>query len=586
MVSLSEIQEIPTGSTILLVGPPGAGKSAFCEQVILTALAVSRPIIYVTTECSPSRAEETLRERGLGEIKPSLLSFVDAYDQTVGLTVADRPDTVPADCADLSSMGVAIFKLQERMGKKGILLVFDSLTSPYLLSGSEVVRFLRLTLSRFTAEGNRVLACFDEGSGKEEDLVAMMSLSNGIIKMARGEDRQMLSVVKHPEMKPSNIEIAATERIEKLHDPSIWDLEFMKRWLKSQESLRELAQRCSANVFWPNFAFWSAMPWDSRRFPTMTYDVWRNFGTLLRDMMPLLPWHMRFLWRSMMPKRIGEVKGARKFFEGRMGRRHFEMRGDGILDYREEVSRNDEHTIRVYESRECSGFESIGASMAYILPSLLAGSFQAIESIGGSEREWNAIETKCIGLGDPYCELKLVAGEIPELRGSLEKDGGVVARIQHHMIHRAVEFLVHGKPLVERPRLGSNFVMGHPEISLPALSSERYRIALRMGGAKSGREVGEHLMDEGLTRDEAAQRAVNFLEHCGVGKVRAHQDTMIIEDSRESIYSRILTAKWEEPSCYFSTGFLNGFFSAVRGQQVREVKCMAMGDPYCEWEFR
>jgi predicted hydrocarbon binding protein len=44
--------------------------------------------------------------------------------------------------------------------------------------------------------------------------------------------------------------------------------------------------------------------------------------------------------------------------------------------------------------------------------------------------------------------------------------------------------------------------------------------------------------------------------------------------------------KTEQPSCYFTTGFLNGFFATVKNQHVKEIKCIAMGDPYCEWEFR
>jgi predicted hydrocarbon binding protein len=41
----------------------------------------------------------------------------------------------------------------------------------------------------------------------------------------------------------------------------------------------------------------------------------------------------------------------------------------------------------------------------------------------------------------------------------------------------------------------------------------------------------------------------------------------------------------KRPSCHFTTGFLNGLFSAVKGQHVREIKCIAAGDPYCEWEI-
>ena len=70
-MSLAQLQEVPKGKIVLLVGPPGAGKSAFCEQAILQSLAIDRPIIYVTTECDPSEAEKILRERGLGQIEPS-----------------------------------------------------------------------------------------------------------------------------------------------------------------------------------------------------------------------------------------------------------------------------------------------------------------------------------------------------------------------------------------------------------------------------------------------------------------------------------------------------------------------------------
>jgi predicted ATP-dependent serine protease len=88
------MQEIPPRNMILLVGPPGSGKSTFCEQTILQNLAIDKPIIYVTTEYDPSKAEVSLREKGLGKIEPGLISFVDAYNETVGVSVSDRPDTV------------------------------------------------------------------------------------------------------------------------------------------------------------------------------------------------------------------------------------------------------------------------------------------------------------------------------------------------------------------------------------------------------------------------------------------------------------------------------------------------------------
>jgi len=129
MTSLTELQEVPSENMFLLVGSPGAGKSTFCHQAVLKNIAMDKPIIYLTTKYGSSKVENALKERGLREVEPGLLNFVDAYNETVGVSVPDRPDTVYADCKDLSSIDIAISKLQGRRGKKGVLRVFDSLTA-------------------------------------------------------------------------------------------------------------------------------------------------------------------------------------------------------------------------------------------------------------------------------------------------------------------------------------------------------------------------------------------------------------------------------------------------------------------------
>jgi hypothetical protein len=57
---------------------------------------------------------------------------------------------------DLNSISMATTRLHERVGRKDIVLAFDSLTSTYLFSGAEVTKFMRLFLSRFAPDGNSV----------------------------------------------------------------------------------------------------------------------------------------------------------------------------------------------------------------------------------------------------------------------------------------------------------------------------------------------------------------------------------------------------------------------------------------------
>jgi predicted hydrocarbon binding protein/KaiC/GvpD/RAD55 family RecA-like ATPase len=595
-MSLAQIWEAPEKGVILLVGPPGAGKSAFCHQVVLNGLAIDRPVIFVTTEQRPAQVLSSLQERGLGRPAPEALSFVDAFSQTVGVTTAERPDTIHANCMDLNSITIATTRLQERMGRRGILLAFDSLTSPYLLSGVEIVRFMRLFLSRFAAEGNSVVSLMDEGCGRSEDLVAMMSIADGVIRMETEGDAQLLNVVKHPKLRPTRIKAPIeAERIgleARIFDPSALR-EFVQAALLGRETEGRKEVGDFVNLFWPNLAHWSGMLWDPKRFPTMVYELNREDAPSMFKLAKedeaikraWLPWRMRLALELFMPKNFSKVKDMKKrssaFLQGLMKDR------TGTIEYLDDVSKTDEHYFRIYECSDCWGFENVGAVMASYYPPVIAGMCIGLESWKGLERDWNAVETKCIGLGDPYCEFKLVPGEIPELEHSLEKDVSVIEWIHERLMDRLMGFVLHGKPLVERPKLGSDIhihAVTHA-MGFPHLAGERYQMAMRMGGARSGKEVGGRLRDAGLSGDEAVKRVLNLLEYCKVGRV-SMDETIRITENCESSYTKVFfTTKWTQPSCFFTTGFLNGLFSAVKNQHVREIKCIAAGDPFCEWEI-
>ncbi len=590
-MSLAQIQEPLERGLILLAGPPGAGKSTFCHQVVLNGLAMEKPVIFVTTEQGPTEILGRLREKGMGELPPGAVSFVDAFTETVGLSCIQRSDTVCANCMDLNSITIATTRLQERIGRKGILLAFDSLTSPYLFSGAEVIKFMRLFLSKFTAEGNSVVAIVDEGCGKEEDLVGMMSVADGVIKMEMEEDKQLLTVVKHPKVRPTRIEVPIEPERRLEYPLSIIDENGARRFFKARVQGKEAAMRREVgdyvNLFWTKLIHWSGMLWDPKRFPMMKYELEKEEMSRGYQMFKYYPWHMRLLFKFLIPKNLSKVKDMKKWF-GFYGEILGETDRIGIVEYLDDISKTDEHHVRVYENSDCWALENVGAPLALLLPPQIAGVSMTLERFRGSpDRDWNAVETKCVGLGDPYCEIKIVPGEIAELKDSLEKDISVLERVHDRLMQRLTGFLLEGKPLVERPRLGSDVHLHSAThvVGWLAHADERYQMALRMGGAKAGKEVGEHLMESGISEDEAVKRVLRLLEHCKVGKVTVDETIKIKENFEIFIWTMFMTTKSEEPLCFFTTGFLNGFFSAVKNQHVKETKCIAMGDPYCEWEI-
>jgi len=562
---------------------------------VLNCYAIDRPVILVTTEHGPSEVIDLLRERGMGELPPKALSFVDAFGETVGATTPERPDTVGANCEDLTSISLAIAKLQERIGRRDILLVFDSLTSPYLFNEKEVFRFIRLGLAKFASGGNSVLALMDEGCGKEEDLGAMMSVADGILRMEVKELSRTLNVVKHPRVKPTKINIPIESKEPQVRPPMDWDPDVLAQCLKSfNEGKTTLRREVGdfVHLFWPNLAHWSCMLWDPKRFPTMLYEMnyYECASAEAEESQRATPWKSRFFYKTLrtlqslgfLPKSLSKVKDMKKALK-MLPFQSLDKERSGVPEYLDDISKTDDHYFRVHENSDCVGFENIGTTIASHVPPMIAGFCELMEKDG---RKWNAIETKCVGLGDPYCEFKLVPREIDELKSTLEKNSLLVERIHERLMERLMGFLLDGKPLVERPKLGSDI---HLHVLLHGmgflnLAGERYRRAQMMGAARSAKKIGERLMEAGLSEDEALKRVLHFLDHCKVGKVSLGE-TVRIRDNCECLRTTIFMHE-KQPSCFFTTGFLNGLFSAVKNQHVREVRCVAAGDPYCEWEFR
>jgi KaiC/GvpD/RAD55 family RecA-like ATPase/predicted hydrocarbon binding protein len=597
-MSLTALQEIPPGTFMLVTGAPGTGKSTFGRQTLMKNVVKELPVIFVSTERSLPDLLSQLHEIGLGETLPPSLAFVDAFSETVGLSTEKSPNAVTAHCADLNSLSIAITKLKQRLGTNATLLLFDSLTSPYLFTGEEIVRFTRLFLSKFAAEGNAVLALMDEGCGKEQDLVAMQSIANSILRMEVQNGSRTIQVLKHPRVEASKIEIPI-EVVPSAARAFDYNPEATKRLSKSMltdgEPYRsEIGDFLSP--FWPNLAHWSGMLWDPRGFPRMIYDLNWEDGSSIKESTPYMPLRFRLMIHSVLFLQSVGI-GVPKRFESVHQIEQLVSRGipyitgalqehSGIIEYLEDVSSPEEHFFRLRENSDCWGFEGIGTTLASHLPPAMAGMLSGFERMG---KDWHAIETKCIGLGDPYCEVKIIRGDLDDFKDAFEKDNDTVERIHNHLMHRLMGFMLREEPLSpDRPKLGNQVHMhvAFHAMGFPHLGGDRYRMAIRLGGARSGREVGKRLMEAGIEGDEALQRVVDFMNHCKVGRVTLNPkgDRLSIKENVESIRTHLFMA-YDEPSCDFTTGFLSGVFSSLKGQRLQEIKCVAAGDPLCQWEI-
>jgi hypothetical protein len=188
-----------------------------------------------------------------------------------------------------------------------------------------------------------------------------------------------------------------------------------------------------------------------------------------------------------MPKSFSKVKDMKKLATRFLKNQEVIFRV-GKSEYLEKKSKTDEHYYRVYENYECWGFGNVGAPLALVRLAMNGVSLNATEREG---KDWNIVETKCIGLGHPYCEYKMIPREIDELKFSLEKDGSVIEEVNDRLLNHVLGFLLHGKPLMERPTLG-NLIHIHElqRITRAPLALEKLKLIFRMGGCQSWQDVG------------------------------------------------------------------------------------------------
>jgi KaiC/GvpD/RAD55 family RecA-like ATPase len=118
--------EIPPAS-LFLMGPSGIGKTIFAKQFIYNGLVSGEPGIYLSTDESPKRIQESMKKIGMNVdayIENENLRIIDCYSWKIGGKSCSKYCVNNPD--NLATVSIAIDKARRNL--KRTRLVLDSIT--------------------------------------------------------------------------------------------------------------------------------------------------------------------------------------------------------------------------------------------------------------------------------------------------------------------------------------------------------------------------------------------------------------------------------------------------------------------------
>src|SRR5881628_2605968 len=147
------LDPITTGLNIAVMGPPGVGKTSFCQSLLKEATKVGLKCLYAITNNPLAIVRDQLREQGVpAQGRPDQVVYVDMYTWLLG---ERSPERFQIDNAsDMASVSVVLSSAAEAAGDR-CFVVFDSLSTLLYYNSEELsIRFMKSHLARMKKHGN------------------------------------------------------------------------------------------------------------------------------------------------------------------------------------------------------------------------------------------------------------------------------------------------------------------------------------------------------------------------------------------------------------------------------------------------
>ncbi len=183
----------PAGSAILLVGPPGCGKSTFSQQYVQQGLKNKQPGLYTTLDVGPNDIMETMKT--FGWKTDGSLTFIDAYSWRLGKI--EGPFTL-SNLTNINELNIMITRAIEKLKDAKVKRkVFDSVSTLLLYADPNlVVKMMPVIIAKLKKAKFTQIFILEEGVHDPKTVQTLNYLTDGVIEFKMEEDRRFMRIAR------------------------------------------------------------------------------------------------------------------------------------------------------------------------------------------------------------------------------------------------------------------------------------------------------------------------------------------------------------------------------------------------------
>lgn len=185
----------PAKSTVILIGPPGVGKTTFLNQFIHTGIEEGESGLYLTLDNDPDEVAEKASFFGwdFDGAAGDSLAFIDGYSWREGEPI-DAEFAIEGP-SDLNQMNMTIADAMRSIGGGRKRVVMDSISTLILYTdANSAVKFLQVVSAKSKAANGCLLITLEEGVHDKKTVSTLNYVADGMIKMKMEGDDRYLSV--------------------------------------------------------------------------------------------------------------------------------------------------------------------------------------------------------------------------------------------------------------------------------------------------------------------------------------------------------------------------------------------------------